>query len=290
MPGDVVFANQIEKEVGKADVYQVIMPTSTDEIFNFILGPQGLINATDGAAYEGKTFEENSTVFFKRTDGKESVDYSSKSDFVTITNMSSIPVDVSVKVSVVESSVEGVTMTDDRTFTNDEETSLYLAITDEEKEVCVDKNGTTIHATIDAAPDGAYEHIYDEETGKYFYKLKDDLSGFQFNEYSFQLTGAANMKGDWMTVGKVSPKIIVTWKVTEGKSISERKKDVIDMGKINLSGEEERKKEKENEEESPKEEKNKQMVFEKKDDIEDSEEKCTTEVIDNEMESDDEVK
>ena len=49
MPGDVVFANQIEKEVGKADVYQVIMPTSTDEIFNFILDPQGLINATDGA-------------------------------------------------------------------------------------------------------------------------------------------------------------------------------------------------------------------------------------------------
>ena len=53
----------------KTDVYQVVMPTETEGIFDFILDPQGLINATDGAAYEGKKFEKDSTVFFNRTYG-----------------------------------------------------------------------------------------------------------------------------------------------------------------------------------------------------------------------------
>lgn len=197
--------------VVKTDIYQVVMPTNTDGVFDFILDPQGLINATDGAAYEGKKFEEDSTVFFKRTDGTVEEDYSNKSDNITITNKSSVPVNVSVEVHIDPSSIEGITMSDDREFKDDTETSLYLAITDGENVVPVGKDGASIQATVEAAPEEAYEFVY--ENDEYVYKMKEDLEGITFPEYSFQLTGAANKKGEWIDIGDVSPKIEITWRV-----------------------------------------------------------------------------
>lgn len=47
----------------KQDIYQVVLPTVTEDMFNFIIDPQGLINKTDGAAYDGKSFEEGGTLF-----------------------------------------------------------------------------------------------------------------------------------------------------------------------------------------------------------------------------------
>ena len=48
----------------KTDIYQVILPANTDGVFDFILDPQGLINKTDAAAYDGKKFEAGSTGVF----------------------------------------------------------------------------------------------------------------------------------------------------------------------------------------------------------------------------------
>lgn len=199
----------------KKDIYQVVMPTVREGVFDFILDPQGLINATDGAAYKDKKFEKDSTLFFKRTDGRTEEDYSNKSDYMTITNKSTIPVDVSVEVQVVESSIKGITLSEDRKFTDDTENSLYLAITDGENEVPVSREGASIHTTVEAAPEDAYELIY--ENDEYVYKMKDNLEGIVFPEYSFQLTGAVNEKGDWKELGDIEPKIVITWKVTKGK-------------------------------------------------------------------------
>ena len=63
----------------KSDVVRVILPTDAVGIFDFILDPQGLINKTNGVAYEGNSFEENATLFFKRTDGGAQENYSSTS-------------------------------------------------------------------------------------------------------------------------------------------------------------------------------------------------------------------
>ena len=43
----------------ETDICQVVMPTNTEGIFDFILDPQGLINETDGAMYKGKNFEKD---------------------------------------------------------------------------------------------------------------------------------------------------------------------------------------------------------------------------------------
>lgn len=206
------------------NIYQVVMPTNTDGIFDFILDPESLINTTNAAAHGGKTFEENSTLFFHRLDGQSPEDYSNKSDFVTITNKSSIPVDVHLEIQIIESSIPGISMSDNREFIDDNRPSLYLALLDGEQIVPIGPEGISIDVTVDAAPEGAYEYVYDTENIAYAYRLKDDLSEIRFHEYSFQLTGAANGKGDWSNLTNITPEIVVTWMVTPSKGlISENK-------------------------------------------------------------------
>ena len=210
----------------ETDVCQVVMPANTEGIFDFILDPQGLINETDGAMYKGKNFEKDCTVFFRRRDGKVKEDYSRKSDFVTITNKSTMPVEVSLEVKVDPASLAGIEMTEDRKFKKDKSASLYLAVADGKKEVPVGKDGVTIHKTIEAAPDGAYGYEYNSDTEKYEYGLKENIEENIFDNYSFQLIGAANEKGDWSALTKAVPKIVVTWKVTP-KENAELRKDAV---------------------------------------------------------------
>lgn len=209
------------------DIYQVVMPTSAEGIFDFILDPQGLINETKAAAYNGQTFEKGSTVFFRRMDGEAEEDYSSRSDAVTITNKSSMAVEVSLKIEVVASSIEGVVMADDGEFKGDISTSLYLAIDDGENVVPIGKDGVSIEATIDAAPDGAYEYAYDSENNRYTYGLRNDLDDAVFDEYSFRLVGAANGEGDWSELTGVSPEIVITWNVLPSEQATVRKDAVL---------------------------------------------------------------
>lgn len=203
----------------KPDIYQVILPTDVNKVFDFVMDPQKLIEETNAAAYGGKTYEKGATVFFHRSDGQTEDEYSSASDHITIVNRSTMPVDVLVNVDISPESLGGITMTDDKEFADDSDTSLYMALTDGEHTVPVEAEGSYIQATIPAAPEDAFEYIYDQESGEYSYGLKDDLSGVQFPEYSFQLTGAVNEKGDWSTVEDAELLVNVTWEVTPGKNL-----------------------------------------------------------------------
>lgn len=198
----------------KQDIYQVVLPTVTDDVFDFIIDPQGLINKTNGAAYEGKKFEDNSTLFFKRSDGQVKEDYSSTSDAITITNMGSVAVNVSLNVSISKDSLGKIALTDDKKFKDDKNASLYMALIDGEKVMPIGEDGVSIDVKVDAAPEDAYEYRYDKEKELYSYQRKEDVSGIEFPSYSFQLTGAANGKGDWSELTKEVPKINVSWKIT----------------------------------------------------------------------------
>lgn len=197
----------------KQDIYQVVLPTVTEDMFNFIIDPQGLINKTEGAAYDGKSFEEGGTLFFERKDGDVKEDYSSTSDAITIENRSSMAIDVSVEVKVDKESLEGIVLTDDKEFTDDKGASLYLALTDGEEVIPISADGVSMNVTVDAAPEGAYEYAYDEESGEYTYEMSSDLEGIEFPEYSFRLVGAANGKGDWSELMGAVPKISVSWRI-----------------------------------------------------------------------------
>lgn len=227
LPALPVSAAEKEKEDINTNIYQVELPMDTKGIFDFILDPQSLINRTDAAAYNGRKFEQGSTLFFKRTDGKVKEDYSSASDFVTIVNKSSVPVDVSLSIKVSDAFADQITLTDDKKFKNDTDTSIYLALKDGEREIPIGRDGVALDVTVDAAPDGSYEYSYDKKSEKYIYQLKKDTSGIQFDEYSFQLTGAANGKGDWMELADVVPEIEVDWKVSPREGVTERKDAVL---------------------------------------------------------------
>lgn len=220
-----LYINKLTADV-ETDIYQVIMPTEMDGIFDFILDPQGLINETNGALHDGKNFEKDCTVFFRRSDGETEEDYSCKSDLVTFMNKSTMPVEVSLEVKVEPSSLEGIKMTEDSKFENDKSASLYLAVADGEKEVPVGKDGVTICKTIEAAPDGAYGYDYDADKEEYTYGLRKSIDNIVFDGYSFQIIGAANKKGDWTSAGSAVPEIMVTWKVVPKKN-TELRKDAI---------------------------------------------------------------
>lgn len=210
--GDVVGKGEIEGCV-QEDIYKVVLPTVAEDTFDFIIDPQGLINRTNGAAYGDKRFEENSTLFFRRKDGEVQEDYSNKSDEINIINMSSVAINIAVDISISETSLDGILLTDDREFIDDNNASLYMALVDGEDEIPILEEGISFDVTVDAAPEGAYEYSYNSEKDEYTYKLKQDNNEVEFDEYSFQLTGAANRNGDWsQLIGKV-PEINVTWKI-----------------------------------------------------------------------------
>lgn len=215
-------------KVKKQDVYQVLLPTDVNGVFDFMIDPQKLIEETNAAAYGGKSFEKGATVFFHRMDGRSAEEYSSSSDHMTIVNRSTVPVDVMVNVSVSRGSLGGIKMTGDRTFSNDSGASLYMALTDGVNTVPVGTGDSWIRATIPAAPEQAFEYSYDQERGEYHRGLKRDVNGIQFPEYSFQLIGAANEKGDWSELGNAAPLVNVTWKVTPGQSLNSGGEDGTD--------------------------------------------------------------
>lgn len=192
------------------DVFSVVLPTvsDTDTTFNFILDPEGLISATSAAKYNA-TFEEDSTLFFKNSDGN----YSSKSNALTVTNKSTMAVDITLTATV--SNVEGISITEDNAFTGDKSASLYLALTDGTATSAVNASGSaSLTTSVDSAPADAYIVQWNSANSKYEYVLADE-SNTTFPTYSFQLTGACNPNGDWSGLSDAAPSVNVVWSVAE---------------------------------------------------------------------------
>lgn len=190
------------------DVYTAILPTEADDAYNYIADPQGLIRKTDAAKYSGATFGEG-TLFFKNSDTA----YSNTSNAAKIVNQSSKNLSVSVTAKATAAS-GGATLAASNTFTGTDK-EVYLGITDSAEgstEAALTGAGTTKTAVLGAAPEDAYEYSYSTDAG-YSYKLKSDVSAYNFAEYSFQITGAANDKATNWASDTELPAVEVTWTV-----------------------------------------------------------------------------
>ncbi len=201
-----------------ADVFKVILPTipEDDTTFDYILDPQGLIELTDAKKYGGTdevAFEHDKTLYFKtsRTEDGRPV-YDNVSNALTVTNMSSREVKITVKATIANS--ESITMSESSTFdADDTSTSIYLALTDGTNTIPITSDPAVLNAVINA-PEDAYETVWDGE--KNVYELTDtakqeDYDGFQ--KYSFWLTGACNANADWSNVEGQIPEVFVVWEV-----------------------------------------------------------------------------
>lgn len=194
--------------VVKIDVYTAILPVANTTVYNYIADPQGLIRKTDAAKYKGATFGDG-TIFFKNSDTA----YSNTSNAEKIVNQSSKNLSVTVTAKATEPG-GGATLAASSTFSGTDK-EVYLGISDSvdgNTEQALTTSGATMTAILAAAPEEAYEYSYVEGTG-YQYAIKDDVSAFNFAEYSFQITGAANDKATDWAADTALPQIEVTWTV-----------------------------------------------------------------------------
>lgn len=224
--------------VEKSKVFKVVLPTvpeGGDTRFDYILDPTSVITKTDAAKYDGATFASGKTVYFKNAPASETAkaSYSENSDKLTITNKSTVDVDVTVEASV--SAVSGITMVSSGTFGGDSDTtaSLYLALVDAEAtpntSAITTAQAAKLTKTI-AGNETAYEPKYID--GKYVMVEKENPG--TYNEYSFGLTGACNPKGVWTGLTDNPPVVDLVWTVKDTTTTAQI--SLADSGLITLSG------------------------------------------------------
>ncbi len=190
------------------EVYQTVLPADTEHVFDFIMDPQKLISRTNAAAYGNCTFEEGATLFFRRSDGECEEDYRSSSDALVISNRGTADVDIVLTAGISSDSMGGITLTDDRDFTEDTGASLYLALTDGEHTALIDgEEGASLHAVL---------------------KGRSEENGEECS-YRFWLTGAVNENGDWSEVKDAVPKVTVTWSVTKKETAPVNQEEKTDQ-------------------------------------------------------------
>lgn len=195
------------------DVVSISLPVvseSETSVFDFILDPQELLYSTDAARYGGGRVEEGATLLFYNKEGE--YDFSKHSDWLTVTNRSTVPVQVMVTAQVMD--FEDVKLAESDDFGESTEPEVYLAIEDDKGNILpLSADGqTTINLEMSAAPENAYVFKLDEENHTYQYGMSMDPSMVNFDTYSFGLTGACNSNADWRDIS-IHPTITVTWRV-----------------------------------------------------------------------------
>ncbi len=160
--------------------------------FDYIVDPQRLITATNGIKYGNISFEEGSTLYFRNMEG--SYDYSSRSDQLTITSQSTVPVIITLTASL--QNYDSISLTNDPAFKGDNRNSLYLALVDDKGNM------------VPLSESGEVKIVY--EMGEI---SKDEaIEGTGEEQYSFGLMGACNPNGSWEDLAEL-PQVVVMWKV-----------------------------------------------------------------------------
>lgn len=217
--------------VKNSNVYDVVLPTATEDTYNFILDPTGVIKASAGEKY-GKdlTFKDGVSMFFKNTKlGDSDNDYTDSSDVLEIVNKSSTEVKVDVKATVTDIDTQKLPfVTGVDAFKADDAAipEIYLALSDTEttnaQTVAISTADSENKAelpqkTLDGA-ESEYETKWNESAKKYEKVLKENPDDSKFAKYGFKLTGACNTGAAatdaWANLSDIQPKVEVVWKVT----------------------------------------------------------------------------
>lgn len=217
--GTITGGGQMEGHVSE-DVFKVIVPecitpgyTGTFDRFNFVLDPQKLITQTEAVRYKASgsnvadRFVGDKTLYFVNKTDRQMDD---TSDYIKVTNKSSMPVDITLGASI--TGITAIKLSDTKTFADDS-TSMYMAIIGNDgNETAIKADGSTVvEGTIPKADIRAYDTVYDSGNNSYEYELVDDKAEY-FSTYEFALTGATNGEGDWLNINE-NPSLTVTWKI-----------------------------------------------------------------------------
>lgn len=222
------------------DVFSVVLPTATDATYKFILDPQGLIEATNSAAYSGATFTGNNLYFNSAADT-----YGDTSAVLTAVNKSSFGVDINLKATL--TGYDGLTVASSASDATSEtdDPAIYLAIKKEAGTVAHDAATPSIELTNSAtseaiavsdgvaaanvtmtlaapAADGNSKpaYVYSYADDEYSYELNSAWEG-NFNGVAFALTGAINTYDPtsastvdgWADLANITPSVNVVWSI-----------------------------------------------------------------------------
>ncbi len=202
----------------KYPTLSVTLPTIPEGTYDYIADPNGLIEATAAARYEGATFTGDGGIFFKTEDDK----YTDTSAALSVTNENAQAIDVTVKLEQKKAGDEGIAYADAATFEEDDTAQkLFLAVVDDaetpNKAALAADKAATLTTTLEGVP-GNYEPSWSQANG-YGYTLKDEADLTDWNECAFALTGALNTNATWGD--KVTfPEIKVTWSYAEHTDIT----------------------------------------------------------------------
>lgn len=212
------------------DVVSIALPIvseSETSVFDFIMDPQGLLYETEAIRYGGGTVEEGATLLFFNKEGE--YDFSGHSDWLTVTNRSTVPVQVTVMAQIIDFGDIRLVENDD--FGESTEPEIYLAIEDDKGNIMpLSADGqATIDLEMAAVPENTYVFRIDEENHTYEYGPSMDPDKVGFDTYSFGLIGACNSNADWQDIS-IHPTITVTWYVEP--MISEEQEEITEDGLV----------------------------------------------------------
>lgn len=207
------------EDIVDKNVFNVILPTAPEtDSLDFILDPQKLITATNGAKFpNGTQFESDATLFFANSGSN--VSYSSTSDEFTAYNLSSADVEISVKGKI--SNADGITFTKNTPVDNTAQVQLAIVGPDESAYFEQSDDGITAEliGTINAvAGDDSFKVVYNDTTNSYSYTLDSSIttSSDKISKFTFKLSGSAaydSLGKAWFNIADIQPKIDLVWEI-----------------------------------------------------------------------------
>lgn len=195
----------------KEQIISVDLPTVGDESpFDFYIDPQGLLYDTGAVRHGGGVVEEGAYLLFHNHDDS-AYDFSRYSDRLSVTNRSTVPVNVKITARI--SDLGDLRMDQDGDFYDEDDPAIFLAIVDDEgnEQVLSEDGEVSVEIELSRAPSEAYTYRYDESSDSYEYVYQND-GDISFDSYSFGLRGECNANADWRGVSAY-PRVMVTWTV-----------------------------------------------------------------------------
>jgi hypothetical protein len=203
----------LEREIGN-----VVLPTSISaNAFNYTIDPERLVNETNAALHTGATFAGTSKtdgVFFLVDTDK----YDSKTNEYEVTNKSTFPIDVTVKIAApAEAAATDIALVSENALTGAKAPGLYLGLkmgaTPASAEAVPVAYGKPAESTVSVnAVTANFEASV--SNNKYVYKEKATASGWLSTKFYVEgktTNGANGAEGLQIADDTTAPTLTVTW-------------------------------------------------------------------------------
>ena len=202
----------VDTELVDNEIIAVEMPIIDEEyMLDFYIDPDSMIYRTMHIPDGKHEVEENAHLLFHNWDC-EKYAYSHNSDMLTVSNQSTVPINVTITAKI--ENMGGIGLSQDPDFSESDECAIYLAITDDagNEQPLTGEGEVSLTVELQEAPAGAYVYQQSEETGEYDYAYLQNDGEIDFDSYSFWLTGQSNPNASWEYMSG-HPKVTVTWHI-----------------------------------------------------------------------------